>query len=1107
MQAAGFAVLGPLALVLDDGQVVAAGGPKQRELLGLLLLHRGTPLSQDRLVDSLWDGRPPDGAEVTLRSHVSHLRRRLAESVPESRVETGPLGYALVTGAAAVDADQFQELLGRGQEAFGLERLDEAADLLGRALELWRGPPWSGLEHVDAAVADAARLEELRLVAHEVLLAAELDRGRHREVVAEAEGLHARHPFRERFAGQLMLALYRSGRQADALEVYAATRERLAEELGLDPGPELQALSQSILRQDPSLAGEPAPRTGTRAARPRPVSDGVLAALATAPLDGRAAERQRLRDTWRTVVDDGAPRLVLVSGESGIGKSRLLADLVEKAAADGATLMVGRCDGTDAAYHPIADALRSSTMAQALLTPPLEQIVGTAPTPVADPGSGDAQPPAYAAMRTLLDRLAHEGPALVVVEDAEGIDRASARLLRHLAARLPQGAALVVAYRDPPGGRHPALLELLGDVGLRALTEQLVLGPLDERSTADLARRWVPELDDAGVRRLWEHTGGNPYFAVEVVRSWAGADQPLGVPPALRDVLVQRLGTLSAAGRTTLAAAAALGRSVDLALLAHVVGDDSELTAHLEEAVTAGFLVEAGGAWSAGWAFPHELMREATARDLSGAARMRLHRRAADALAARSATVSGRAAMVVRHLRAAGHLASPDEAADWCLRAAREAAGLHAWDEAIEHAENAVEILAGLPDRAAYAAAAEETARLRIRGSRGFDRIVALREAALEVRVQTGDAAEIGRAHSRLGAALSLQHSVLDVPRALEHLDAAERMLGADVVTAVHAGRTQVAMFGVRTDLLEAASAAVARDAERRTRPDLAVAAAWARGWALFNRGRLAEGDANDEAAWRAAQELGDPYLGWTAAQAPAIRHTIYLLDPRAGRAWCRRGLGQPRFAALGHSHDTIVDQLGVALLTTGDLDGARDVVASLPVTSLSRRLLRLREGRLQDAADEWAEAIAADESAGDLHDAAINSLWLAEAREHLGDVAGAVQCLRRAAEIGAAGPQVPMELAARAELARLLAADDRDAAAAELTRCTAILAGGEDYRGRAGRVRLAEAVLHAARGEAEAAARALEAARTVCEALGLPWGQFHPASTPLPQGSGTVLP
>ena len=1091
MQAAGFAVLGPLVLVPGEGASVSPGGPKQRELLSLLLLHRGAPLSPERLVDALWGDRPPAGAEVTLRSHVSHLRRRLADVLPECVIETGPLGYALVTGELRVDADMFVELLGQGQEAFGLGQPDEASELLRRALALWTGRPWSDLEHVDAAVADAARLEELRLVAHEVLVAAELGRGRHRDVVAEVEGLHAAYPFRERFAGQLMLALYGSGRQADALAVYAATRERLADELGLDPGQELQDLSQAILRQDPSLTAGPGAHAASRPVRPRPVTleDAVLSTLAGTPLVGREREREVLQATWRAI-REGARRVMLISGEAGIGKSSLVADLVRTAVEEGAAVLVGRCDGTDAAYHPIVDALRSSPVAQAVLadTPtswgPLHQLLGAPGTSDPAPGFDDTHPPSYAAMRALLSRLATEGPVLLVVEDAEGLDRASGRLLRHVAGRLPTGVGLVVAYRDPPGGRHPPLLELLGDAGLHALTDAVVVGPLDRSATVGLIARLAPGLAPEAAAQLWEHTGGNPYFAAEMARANPTLDDSLGLPAGLRDVLTQRLGALADRSRVVLSAAAVLGREVDFTRVAQLVDEDEDsVAAALDEAVAAGFLVESGRSWSASYAFPHELMREATERDLGAPSRRRLHRRAADVLK----DGTGRAAVVARHLRAAGPLADPAEAAEWCLRAARDARALEAWDEAVEHAERAVEIRSGLPDRAAYAAAAEETARLRLRSSRDYPRAVTLLEDALAVRVEARDEERVAQLHGRLGIALSLHHSALDVPRALEHLDAAERLQAVESYQ-VHTGRTQAAMFGVRTALLESSSDAVRAVAERDGRPDLVVAAGWAKAWALFNRGLLGAAAEVGERTWQGAHDLASSYLMWGAAQAPAVRATIYVLDPQAARAWCRRALGQPRFASLAHSHETVLDQLGLAMLLAGETEAAREVLAALPGTALSRRLLTLLDGDWEAAEQDWATSMAVDESAGDLHDAAVNALWLAQARELLTDLDGAVRCLTRAMEIGAAGPQVPMELAARAELARILAGTDTDLAADHLVRCDEILAAGEDWRGRIGRVHLARAHVLAARGDRDRVPAALDAAAQVSEDLDLAW-------------------
>lgn len=250
-----FSVLGPLEVVAPDGVVRSVGGRKLPALLALLLLHRNRAVSASRLAADLWGEVPPRGAEVTLRSHLSHLRRHLDEVGAGGAVTTGPAGYRLNVAAGQVDADRFENLVGLGQEALGLGCPAWAAGQVREALELWRGRPFADLDDVDAAAPEVARLEELRLAASEVLAAAELAAGRHQEVIGELKALVAAHPYRERFRALLMVALYRSGRQVEALETYAAAQRRLAAELGLDPGPQLQALRQGVLRQDPGLAG------------------------------------------------------------------------------------------------------------------------------------------------------------------------------------------------------------------------------------------------------------------------------------------------------------------------------------------------------------------------------------------------------------------------------------------------------------------------------------------------------------------------------------------------------------------------------------------------------------------------------------------------------------------------------------------------------------------------------------------------------------------------------------------------------------------------------------------------------------------------------------
>jgi DNA-binding SARP family transcriptional activator/ABC-type branched-subunit amino acid transport system substrate-binding protein/streptogramin lyase len=245
-----FRILGPLSVV-NGGEELVLGAAKQRTLLALLLLHRNEPVSSERLTDWLWQGEPPATAQKSLQVYVSGLRKVLRDG----RLETQGRNYLLHVERGELDLDQLERLLA---EARGCEPMG-AAVLLEEALDLFRGDPYPELRYEQLAQAEIARLEELRLQTLERRIEAELACGRERELVAELEGLVTAHPLRERLRGQLMLALYRAGRQADALAVYRQGRELLDEQLGLEPGPELRELEQKILQHDPSLAAPPAP--------------------------------------------------------------------------------------------------------------------------------------------------------------------------------------------------------------------------------------------------------------------------------------------------------------------------------------------------------------------------------------------------------------------------------------------------------------------------------------------------------------------------------------------------------------------------------------------------------------------------------------------------------------------------------------------------------------------------------------------------------------------------------------------------------------------------------------------------------------------------------
>jgi DNA-binding SARP family transcriptional activator len=261
-----FRLLGPLEVTLHE-RPLALGGVKQRSLLAILLLHANQVLSSDRLIDELWGASPPPTAAKSLQVMVSKLRKKLGDR----RLVTHPPGYVLRVEPAALDLARFEQLLGEARRAAP----ESAARKLHQALALWRGPALADLAYESFAQAEIARLEELRLAALDQRIDADLATGRHAELVGELEALVAQHPLHERLRCQLMLALYRSGRQAEALDAYRAARRELSEELGLEPSEELKRLEQAILRQDPALD---LPEDTTRYGLPReaPAPDRAL---------------------------------------------------------------------------------------------------------------------------------------------------------------------------------------------------------------------------------------------------------------------------------------------------------------------------------------------------------------------------------------------------------------------------------------------------------------------------------------------------------------------------------------------------------------------------------------------------------------------------------------------------------------------------------------------------------------------------------------------------------------------------------------------------------------------------------------------------------------
>ncbi|MFE0626231.1 BTAD domain-containing putative transcriptional regulator [Streptomyces sp. NPDC058864] len=346
---------------------MALPAPILRRLLCLLLAGGGRPVSAGQLQDALWDGEPPPSSRKTLQVHVHRLRRELGI---EDRLRHGPQGYALTVHDGELDAWRFTDRADRGRRALRSGEPARAAELFREALALWRGPAYDGVPGGPVVAAETGRLEELRVRVHEECAGAELELGRHAELVAELTALAHRHPYREELRGHLMLALHRSGRRAEGLAVFRETRALFAEHLGIDPGEPLRRLHEAMLRADeglevpsPALAGPPRPRPGGP-----PRRAGALPAQATGFV-GRRPEVEAVRALL------AGSRLVTLTGVGGVGKTRLALQVAEEESAafpDGAWLVeLSSVQEGELVAHAVAQALDLHDWA---LRPPLQAL-------------------------------------------------------------------------------------------------------------------------------------------------------------------------------------------------------------------------------------------------------------------------------------------------------------------------------------------------------------------------------------------------------------------------------------------------------------------------------------------------------------------------------------------------------------------------------------------------------------------------------------------------------------------------------------------------------------------------------------------------------------
>jgi DNA-binding SARP family transcriptional activator/tetratricopeptide (TPR) repeat protein len=774
-----FRLLGPLE-AQDGERRVELGRPKQRVLLAVLLVHANDVVSLDRLVEELWGEEPPPQAAASLQTYVSNLRRALEPDRPArapSRVLVSqPPGYRLVVGAGDLDVARFAALATEGHRLLEAGRPAAAAGVLREGLALWRGPALVEVADEAFAQAERNRLEELRVAALEDRLAADLDLGGHAAVVAELEGLAGRYRFRERLAGLLMLALYRSGRQGEALQAFQAARRALADELGIDPGRWLRQLETGILRQDPGLDWTPPPQEpGPSPGEAGEAGPALAASVTRSPQ--AAADEPVGRDDQLAALDGvlagargGRGRVVLVAGEPGIGKTRLAEEAARRGAAAGMQVAWGRCHEGDGAptlwpwtqvVRQLAAELGPGQLAAMLgpsaawlgqLMPELAGPPGPpGPRPVADLGAARFQ--LNQAVAGLLRRLAEARPLLVVVDDLHWADVPSLSLLAFLAGELNDARLVVVGtYRDVEALPGRPLADTLGALAREPVVERIALGGLDRAGVARLIGRTIGGRPaEPLVQAVADRCGGNPFFITELLRLLqserglaapdAAAAARREVPVGVRDVLRRRLARLPAQTSTVLMVAAVAGRGFDLDLIEAVTGlDDEPALDAAEAAVLAGLVIEDDRA-AGRYRFAHALVRETIYEDISRARRARLHARVADALVAVRGADPEPAAEMAYHCWQAAPVIGAARALPHLLRAGEQAAAQLAYEAADEQFARALELAVQLPaspqatEQEIHIGARLGTVRLVMRGFADPDAAQALAQArSLAVR-------------------------------------------------------------------------------------------------------------------------------------------------------------------------------------------------------------------------------------------------------------------------------------------------------------------------------------------------------------------------------------
>lgn len=666
-----YRLLGPLQVV--HGETPVEVGPrKQRAVLAALLLAQGRVVSTDRLTDVVWGDDVPASATASLQVYISNLRRALrvgtASMASLSQVIVRqPPGYYLDVNPDEVDMAVFTAGCARAGAAIDAERWEEALAESDAALSLVRGTLLEDMADAEWVREDATRVAEMRTECLADKVISLLALGKVGAAVTEVSRLRELDPLADRGCRLQMLALYRAGRAAEALDTYTRHARLLDDELGLEPGPELRALQTAVLRQAPELAGWPRSPEWTGAATVSPPVVAAVTATAVettphrAPLVGRTRELSSATDLLKRVTG-GATRWLVLSGPAGIGKTRLAEEVARLVEGAGGDVVWVNCPDERATppWWPMRHLVRA-------LGADADQVLEVPPH--ADPDT--ARFLVYERVQHLLE----DAPRLlaVVVDDVQWSDTTSVSCLAYVAGALRDRRVLViVTVRD--GDHTPEVARLLSTVARGEDNRLIEVPALSSADVATLANDVAEEtVTAAEAAELADRTGGNPFFVSEYARLPRAERVGNEIPRAVRSVLDRRLAALDPAVVQVLRAAAVIGDVIDASavpVLAQATRLDLDTLAdYLDEAADERIIITAHA--SGGYAFAHGLLREQLLASMPALRRQRLHAKVADVLA--DSTAQDAPTRRAQHLVAAQPLVEPGVVVQACRLAAEEA--------------------------------------------------------------------------------------------------------------------------------------------------------------------------------------------------------------------------------------------------------------------------------------------------------------------------------------------------------------------------------------------------------------------------------------------------